>query len=64
VKNIDEKLTSVGEDVRKNHKTNLAHLAELSAPSGSLEEDDEPSNIEKDIDGLNVDGIKLNWVAI
>jgi hypothetical protein len=64
VKNIDEKLTNVGEDVRKNHKTNLAHLAELSAPSGSLEEDDEPSNIEKDIDGLNVDGIKLNWVAI
>jgi tetratricopeptide (TPR) repeat protein len=37
IENIDQRLASVGEDVLEKHKKNLAHLAELNAPSGTVD---------------------------
>jgi hypothetical protein len=64
IETIDGRLASMAGAVHMQHRADLALLAGFGAPSGSLEEDNEPSNIEKDIDGLNVDDVKLNWVAI
>ncbi|KAJ7620726.1 hypothetical protein DFH06DRAFT_1233620, partial [Mycena polygramma] len=38
VKKIDERLASVGEDLLEQHRKSLALLAELNAPSGTIEE--------------------------
>jgi hypothetical protein len=47
VENIDERLASVGKDVLEQHKKNLACLAELNAPSGTVAElEDNVSDIE------------------
>jgi tetratricopeptide (TPR) repeat protein len=47
VDNIDGRLASVGEDVLELHRKNLAHLAEINAPSGDVEElEDNLSDIE------------------
>ncbi|KAJ7829358.1 hypothetical protein B0H13DRAFT_1916540 [Mycena leptocephala] len=47
VDNIDGRLASVGEDVLEQHRKNLAHLAEINAPSGDVEElEDNLSDIE------------------
>jgi tetratricopeptide (TPR) repeat protein len=35
---IDERLTSVGKDLLEQHKMNLAHLAEINAPTGMVDE--------------------------
>ncbi|KAJ7308748.1 hypothetical protein DFH08DRAFT_823777 [Mycena albidolilacea] len=35
---IDERLASVGEDVLERHRRNLAHLMEINAPTGIVEE--------------------------
>jgi tetratricopeptide (TPR) repeat protein len=49
VKNIDERLASVGEDVLEQHRANLARLVELKAPSSILEEGEQDlSNFEED----------------
>jgi hypothetical protein len=40
VRNIDERLACVGEDVREQHRVNLMLLTELNAPSGSMEKTD------------------------
>ncbi|KAJ7862176.1 hypothetical protein B0H13DRAFT_1900234 [Mycena leptocephala] len=52
VKYIQEKLAEVGEDVLQQHKNNLAHLVELNAPSGIVDELED--NI-PEIDDLEVD---------
>jgi hypothetical protein len=52
VEHIDERLATVGEDVLEGHKKNLAYLAELNAPSGSVEE---LENDQSDIEDLEVD---------
>jgi predicted negative regulator of RcsB-dependent stress response len=47
VQHIDERLVNIGEDVLKQHRNNLAHLAELNAPAGTVEElEDDLSDIE------------------
>jgi tetratricopeptide (TPR) repeat protein len=38
IENIDGRLVSVGGDILGQHKKNLAHLAELNEPSGTVEE--------------------------
>jgi hypothetical protein len=46
VKNIDDRLAGIGEDVQEQHRANLAHLAELNTPSRVVEEmDDEDLKI-------------------
>ncbi|KAJ7019271.1 hypothetical protein C8F04DRAFT_1323917, partial [Mycena alexandri] len=41
VQDIDERLAGIGEDVREQHRSNLARLTELTAPTGKVEEADE-----------------------
>ncbi|KAJ7915965.1 hypothetical protein B0H13DRAFT_2323828 [Mycena leptocephala] len=48
---IDERVANISKDVLKQHRNNLAHLAELNAPSGTLEElEDDLSDIEDNVD--------------
>jgi hypothetical protein len=55
---IDERLASVGEDVLKQHRMNLARLMEINAPTRVAEEgEDDLSDIEdlqKDLVGVTV----------
>jgi tetratricopeptide (TPR) repeat protein len=61
VNNIDQRLADVGEDVLEQHRKNLAHLAELTAPSGTM---DDLSDVE-DMEGLNLEGeTSLDPVAL
>ncbi|KAJ7872925.1 hypothetical protein B0H13DRAFT_1895237 [Mycena leptocephala] len=53
VENIDQRLTGVDEDVLEQHRKNLAHLAELNAPSGTADEISDLSDIE-DMEGLDL----------
>jgi hypothetical protein len=55
VKNIDERLASVGEDVRKQHRANLACLAELNTPAGPVE----GANIKPKVEAFNWDDKQL-----
>jgi hypothetical protein len=48
VQHIDERLTGISEDVLEQHQNTLARLAELNAPSGTVEElGDDLSDIEE-----------------
>jgi hypothetical protein len=38
VQHINERLTGISKDVLEQHRNNLAHLAELNAPVGTIEE--------------------------
>ncbi|KAJ7797692.1 hypothetical protein B0H13DRAFT_1934059, partial [Mycena leptocephala] len=54
VQGIDERLAGISEDVLEQHRNNLARLAELNAPSGTVEElEDDLSDIE-DLDNVNI----------
>ncbi|KAJ7899953.1 hypothetical protein B0H13DRAFT_2275378 [Mycena leptocephala] len=50
VQHINERLAGISEDVLEQHRNNLAHLAELSAPSGTVEELEEDLS---EIENLN-----------
>jgi tetratricopeptide (TPR) repeat protein len=63
VENIDQRLGGVGEDVLEKHRKNLAHLAELNAPSGTVDEINNLSDIE-DMEGLDLDETTLNPVVL
>jgi hypothetical protein len=64
VDNIDQRLADVGEDVLKQHRKNLACLAELTAPSGTVDEINDLSDIE-DMEGLSLeDETALDPVAL
>ncbi|KAJ7874606.1 hypothetical protein B0H13DRAFT_2551486 [Mycena leptocephala] len=64
VENIDQRLAGVSEDVLEQHRKNLAHLAELNAPSGTVDEISNLSDIE-DMEGLDLeDEIAPNPVAL
>jgi hypothetical protein len=56
VKLIDERLAGVGKDALEQHRMNLAHLVEINAPTGIVEEaEDDLSDIEdlqEDLDGV------------
>jgi gas vesicle protein len=54
VQSINERLASISKDVLKQHRNNLAHLAELNAPAGTVEElEDDLSDIE-DLDKVDM----------
>jgi tetratricopeptide (TPR) repeat protein len=54
LENIDQRLAGVGEDVLEQYRTNLARLAELNAPSGTVDEISDLSDIE-DMEGLDLE---------
>jgi hypothetical protein len=54
VDNIDQRLAGVDEDVLEKHRTNLACLAELNAPSGTVDKISDLSDIE-DMEGLDLE---------
>ncbi|KAJ7797078.1 hypothetical protein B0H13DRAFT_2392348 [Mycena leptocephala] len=64
VEKIDQRLAGVGDDVLEQHRKNLACLAELTAPSGTMDEINDLSDIE-DMDGLDLeDETTLDPVAL
>jgi predicted negative regulator of RcsB-dependent stress response len=64
VQHVDERLVGISEDVLEQHRKNLACLAELNAPAGTVEElEDNLSGIE-DLDKVDIgDGKKLDLIA-
>ncbi|KAJ7823183.1 hypothetical protein B0H13DRAFT_2446361 [Mycena leptocephala] len=54
VEKIDQRLAGVDEDVLEKHRTNIACLAELAAPSGTVDEINNLSDIE-DMEGLDLE---------
>jgi tetratricopeptide (TPR) repeat protein len=64
VENIDQRLAGVSEDVWEQHRKNFAHLAELTAPSGTVDKISNLSEI-KDMEGLDLeDETALDLVAL
>ncbi|KAJ7924670.1 hypothetical protein B0H13DRAFT_1863709 [Mycena leptocephala] len=58
VQHINERLAGISEDVLEQHRKNVAHLAELNAPAGTVEEfEDDLSDIE-DLDKVDIDDEK------
>jgi tetratricopeptide (TPR) repeat protein len=54
VQGIDERIANISEDVLELHINNLAHLAELNAPAGTVEElEDDLSDVE-DLDKVDI----------
>ncbi|KAJ7912805.1 hypothetical protein B0H13DRAFT_2474031 [Mycena leptocephala] len=54
VQHINERVGSISKDVLEQHRNNLAHLAELNAPAGTVEElEDDLSDIE-DLDKMDM----------
>jgi hypothetical protein len=53
VEHVNHRLTGVSENVLKQHRKILVHLAELNPPSGTVEDMDERSEIE-DVEGLEL----------
>ncbi|KAJ7869238.1 hypothetical protein B0H13DRAFT_2280822 [Mycena leptocephala] len=64
VQHINERLAGISDDVLEQHRNNLAHLAELNAPSGTVEElEDHLSDIE-DLDKADIgDEKELGLIA-
>jgi hypothetical protein len=54
VEKIDQRLAGVSEDVLEKHRTNLACLAELNAPSQTVDEINNLSDIEG-MEGLDLE---------
>jgi tetratricopeptide (TPR) repeat protein len=63
VEKIDQRLRGVGEDVLEQHRKNLVHRAELTAPSGTVDEINNLSDIE-DMEGLDLEDETLDPVAL
>ncbi|KAJ7915419.1 hypothetical protein B0H13DRAFT_1872083 [Mycena leptocephala] len=64
VHGIDERLAAIREDVLEQHRKNLAHLAELSAPAGTIKELEEDLSDVKDLDQMDMGEVKeLGLVA-
>jgi tetratricopeptide (TPR) repeat protein len=65
VQHINERLAGISEDVLEQHRNNLAHLTELNAPAGTVEElEDDLSDIE-DLDKVDIgDGKELDLIGV
>ncbi|KAJ7862989.1 hypothetical protein B0H13DRAFT_2565629, partial [Mycena leptocephala] len=64
VEKIDQRLAGVNKDVLEKHRTNLARLAELNAPSQTVDEINDLSDIE-DMEGLDLeDETTLDLLAL
>ncbi|KAJ7624275.1 hypothetical protein DFH06DRAFT_1104487 [Mycena polygramma] len=55
VKKIDERLASVGQDLLEKHRKTLAYLAELNAPSGIVQEQEDDLSDMEDLDVVEED---------
>ncbi|KAJ7900508.1 hypothetical protein B0H13DRAFT_2336531 [Mycena leptocephala] len=64
VQNINERLAGIDEDVLEQHRKNLARLAELNVPTGTVEElEDDLSDID-DLDKVDINDEKeLDLIA-
>jgi tetratricopeptide (TPR) repeat protein len=54
VQHINERLAIISEDVLEQHRNNLAHLTELNAPSGTVEELEEDLSDIEDLDQMDM----------
>ncbi|KAJ7857001.1 hypothetical protein B0H13DRAFT_1902421 [Mycena leptocephala] len=54
VQRIDERVANISEDVLEQHRNNLAHLAELNAPAGTIEELEEDLSDIEDLDKMDM----------
>jgi hypothetical protein len=65
VQHINERLAGISEDVLEQHRNNLAHLAELNALAGTVEElEDDLSDIE-DLDKVDIgDAKELDLIVV
>ncbi|KAJ7888451.1 hypothetical protein B0H13DRAFT_2277398 [Mycena leptocephala] len=60
VQNIHERVAGIGKDVLEQYRNSSAHLVELNAPSGTVEQlEDELSDIE-DLDTTDMDDFEMN----
>jgi hypothetical protein len=57
VQHINERVANISEDVLEQHRINLAHLAELNAPAGTVQE------LEDDLDKMDMVGKELGLIA-
>ncbi|KAJ7923750.1 hypothetical protein B0H13DRAFT_1864556 [Mycena leptocephala] len=58
VQHIDERVTDISEDVLEQHRNNLARLAELNAPAGTVEELEEDISDVEDLDQMDMGEVK------
>ncbi|KAJ7849036.1 hypothetical protein B0H13DRAFT_2403520 [Mycena leptocephala] len=65
VQHIDERVANISKDVLEQHRNNLAHLAELNAPAGTVEElEDDLSDIE-DLNKVDMgEGKELGLIVV
>jgi tetratricopeptide (TPR) repeat protein len=54
VQNINERLAGISNDVPEQHRNNLAHLAELNAPAGTIEELEEDLSDIEELDKMDM----------
>ncbi|KAJ7026948.1 hypothetical protein C8F04DRAFT_1295749 [Mycena alexandri] len=59
VQHIDERLARIGEDIKEQHKSNLARLTELNAPTGMVEELDE-DELEDELEKKTLGWLQFN----
>ncbi|KAJ7912915.1 hypothetical protein B0H13DRAFT_1874358 [Mycena leptocephala] len=58
VQHIDERVADISEDVLEQHRNNLARLAELNAPAGTVEELEEDLSDVEDLDQMDIGEVK------
>ncbi|KAJ7779642.1 hypothetical protein B0H16DRAFT_723549 [Mycena metata] len=58
VQHIDERLVGIGENIKEQHKRNLDRLAELNAPTGTVEE------VDKDLSEDELENEEARLVAV
>ncbi|KAJ7778967.1 hypothetical protein B0H16DRAFT_1683249 [Mycena metata] len=56
---IDERMSRVDKDVKEQHQKNLAHLVELSVPTGNVDEADEDSEMELELNEAEVERVVI-----
>ncbi|KAJ7919793.1 P-loop containing nucleoside triphosphate hydrolase protein [Mycena leptocephala] len=54
VQHINERVANISEDVLQQHRNNLAHLAELNAPAGTVEELEDDLSDNEDLDKMDM----------
>jgi hypothetical protein len=58
VQHIDERVADISEDVLEQHRNNLACLAELNAPAGTVEELEEDLSDVENLDQMDMGEVK------
>ncbi|KAJ7924749.1 hypothetical protein B0H13DRAFT_2315264 [Mycena leptocephala] len=58
IQHIDERVANISEDVLEQYRNNLARLAKLSAPAGTIKELEEDLSDVKDLDQMDMGEVK------